>query len=443
MTSTHLIRANRLADFSLQRVAYWLRWISLGCLILALGACQLAEMAKFAFANANASHQWVGKAQSTTVRFEMVDDHIVLPVRVNGSEPLSFVLDSGAGASVIFESHHTQVLPLEFSGELPVSGVGTGPAPTAQIIKDTELKVGDLSLQGLSLVYLKLSEVTLFENLDEVYFDGVIGAPFFERFVTEIDYDRQTIRFSEPDSEFSDSVRQDSGWDSLPLEIEFGVPYLTTTVSTTSEQPISVKLLVDTGYRGPISLTTDTPRQIELPPEYYSVVSQGLSGDVESRVSTARSFRLGRYELNDFATSYSISGGESENDSDGIIGNEVLNHFNLMFDYPNNRLYFKPNQRFGQPIRADRSGLLIRAHRLGAVVKSIASDSAAADSELKLGDVITSIDGQSVTRNNLTSLKRLLASDRRSVSVCWKSEDQQSCDELRLTSRIRQPHAAH
>lgn len=413
------------------------------CLILMLGACQLAEMAKFAYANANANHQWVGKVQSTTLRFELVDDHIILPVQINGSTPLNFVLDSGAAASVIFESHETRKLPLEFSGELPVSGVGTGPQPVAQIIKDTQLRVGDLSLEGLSLVYLKLSEVALFENLDEVYFDGVIGAPFFKRFVAEIDYDQQTIRFSEPDSEILDKVSQDSSWDSLPLEIDFGVPYVNTTVRTTDEQSIAVKLLVDTGYRGPISLTADAENQIELPVEYYREVAQGLSGDVESRVSRAKSFQLGRYEINDFAVSYSIQGGETENDSDGIIGNEVLNHFNLVFDYPNNRLYFKPNQRFAEPINIDRSGLRIRAHRLGAVVKFIDSSSFAAASGLKVGDVITSIDGRPVTRHNLTALKRLLASKRESVSVCWVSADQQSCDKLRLASRIRRPTGAN
>ena len=53
----------------------------------------------------------------------------ILPVRVNGSGPLNFVLDSGAGATVIIDSRATRNLQLEMQGEVTVSGVGTGDDP--------------------------------------------------------------------------------------------------------------------------------------------------------------------------------------------------------------------------------------------------------------------------------------------------------------------------
>jgi hypothetical protein len=82
-----------------------------------LGGCQLAEMAQFSYANTTATHRWVDDARSTTLHFELIDDHIVLPVSVNESEPLNFVLDSGAGATVILESRHTNTLALEKSAK--------------------------------------------------------------------------------------------------------------------------------------------------------------------------------------------------------------------------------------------------------------------------------------------------------------------------------------
>jgi hypothetical protein len=430
----------RLSGFFGQVIScIWIKGACLATLITLLGGCQMIDMIQFSYANATASHRWADEARTTTLHFELIDDHIILPVSVNAGEPLNFVLDSGAGATVIFESRNTQSLSLKLGAELPVSGVGTGPNPVAYIVDNTDISLGNVDLEGLSVLYLSLESVPLFANLDEVYFDGVIGAPFFERFVVEIDYDQQLISFSEPGSAKARINERATIWKELPLQIESGVPYLTTLISTSTDKSIAVKLLVDTGYRGPISLTPETHEEIRVPFEHFSTVSQGLSGDVETLVGMSESLNIGSFVLNDLPVSYSISGGESENSSNGLLGSEVLGQFNLVFDYPNERMFIAPNQYFGEPINADKSGLLIRPHRLGAVVKSIAKDSAGDAIELRVGDVITSVNDEPVTRSNITKLKRLLASDREIVPVCWLSSDQPHCEELTLRSRLKKP----
>ena len=167
---------------SLKRLA-GITGLALASMML-LSGCQLADMVQFTYANAVATHSWADEGRSTTVRFEMIDDHIVLPVSINDSEPLNFVLDSGAAATVVLESRHTRTLPLELGPEISVSGVGDGPDPVARIIEGADLSLGSVRLEGLSVIYLPLESVPFFNNFDEVYFDGVIGAPFFERFFT-------------------------------------------------------------------------------------------------------------------------------------------------------------------------------------------------------------------------------------------------------------------
>ena len=414
----------------------WITRVWVAISIVLLNGCQLADMARFGYANATATHHWVEEVTSTTLHFDMIDGHIVLPVSINASEPLNFVLDSGAAAMVILESHHTKSLPLKMGGELPVSGVGTGPNPVARIVEDTSLAVGNVRLEGLSAIYLTQASVPFFDDLDEVYFDGVIGAPFFERFVVEIDYDRQLISFSEPASVEARIEHSGIDWQVLSLQIDSGLPYLATQIGMGPEQSVAVKLLVDTGYRGPVSLTPETHDGIDEPLEFFSMVSQGLSGDVDSKVGMSEYLALGSFALNKVPVSYSISGGESENGSNGLLGNEVLSRFNLVFDYPNERMFVVPNQRFAVPISADRSGLLIRPHRLGAVVKSIAIGSAGEGSDLRVGDIITSVDDKPMTPSSIAGLKRLLASDRETVSVCWLSSDQPRCGNLALASRF-------
>ena len=414
-------------------------WLVRACAatsVLLLGGCQLTDMVQFSYANAVATHRWADEARSTTVHFELIDDHIVLPVSINDSEPLSFVLDSGAAATVILESRHTRALPLELGAELSVSGVGDGASPMARIVEGTNLSLGSVRLEGLSVIYLPLESVPFLNNFDEVYFDGVIGAPFFERFVVEIDYDRQLISFSEPDSAEAQVDQRGTDWLELPLQIQSGVPYLTTQINTGAEQPVSVKLLVDTGYRGPVSLTPETHDEIYEPREYFSTVGKGLSGDVQIKVGMSDSLALGSFQLNHVPVSYSISGGESDNDSNGLLGNEVLSRFNVVFDYPNERMFVAPNKQFAVPINADKSGLLIRPHRMGAVVKSVARGSVGHGNEPRVDDIITSIDGTPMTHSSISKLKQLLASEREAVSVCWLSGDQPYCGDLALASRF-------
>jgi predicted aspartyl protease len=398
-------------------------------------------MAQFSYANATAEHCWVDDARSTTLPFELIDGHIIVPVSVNGSEPLRFVLDSGASATVILESSSTKSLPLNMGAAMTVSGVGTGEDPQAYIIEDTNLTVGSVHLQGLSVVYLPLDSVPFFDNLDEVYFDGVIGAPFFKRLLVEIDYDQQKIVFSEPDTLQTRLDASGDAWQALPLQIISGLPYLTTQISTQHDVITTVKLLVDTGYRGPISLTPESHDEIDEPAKFFVLVSQGISGEVVSHVGLSQFLLMGDSTLHAVPVSYAITGGENDDDSNGLIGSDVLGKFNLIFDYSGEQVFIAPNQHFLVPIIADRSGLLVRIHRLGAVVKSIAAGSSANQIGLQPGDIITHIDDLQVTRANFTPLKAMFASNRQAVSICWLSadnSDQSQCANLQLNSRFSQ-----
>jgi hypothetical protein len=440
--SARLLR--QLGALTFQSARTWAR-LSLGMALLSLvSACQLADMARYTYDNANATHHWDNTQHTTqhrtSVPFTLIDNHIVLPVRVNGSEPLNFVLDSGAAATVILESRGTRALHLALAGEMSVSGAGTGHDPVAHIVRDTEFSLGDISLRGHSAIYLPLDSIPFFDDLDHVYFDGVIGAPFFSRFLVEIDYDRQLVSFSEPSTQQQKAGASREGWSELPLEIEGGVPYATVQVDNERGETVEVKLLVDTGFRGAVSLTPSSHDQLQEPREYFQSVSAGLSGDVISHVAMSESLTLAGYTVQHLPIGYAISGGEEEADSNGLLGNELLQQFNLVFDYANERLLLASNQSFAAPINADRSGLEIRPHVEGGIVKRIAPGSAGEEGALQVSDIITAFDGEPVSHQNIAELKRALASGRDSVPLCWVSADVERCETVVLASRfVRKP----
>lgn len=397
--------------------------------------CDLATMARFSYDNATAPHSWQDDSGTSTVPFTLIDNHIILPVNLNGGETLKFVLDSGAGASVLIDSRNTRALDLEVSATMTVSGVGSGPDPTAGIIRDITLGLGSLEMREQSLIHLPLDAIPFFHELDDVYFDGVIGAPFFSRFLVSIDYDRMEVRFSEPGT----AVEQRSGadWQSVPLDIVSGVPYLKAEVANADGTPVELLLLADTGARGTVSLTPATNTGIRAPEHYYSVVTKGLSGDVVSHIGLAPSLTLANYTLGSLPVSYDMEGGEEEAGSNGLIGNELLRRFNLVFDHPGERLYLQPNRNFSDPLEADRSGLLLRPHGGGIIVRQVAVGSAAANSGLADGDIITSFDGVAATPATISQLKRALASPADSIHLCWVSASESYCEQIPLANRIR------
>ena len=432
--------ASRVSYFrQIQGVRY--KSVAVAVLLLLCGGCQLTDMARFSYDNARSSYSWNTQAKETTVPFILIDNHIIVPVRINDSEPMNFVLDSGAGANLILESRNTRPLELPSSGQITVSGVGTGPHPIAHIIRDTTLTLGTLQMEGQSVIQLPLDSVPFFTETDDVYFDGVVGAPFFQRFTVTIDYDRQLVTFSELSTVVGGEI-SGKEWQAIPLQIEGGVPYLTAQVTNDQGTGVEVKLLVDTGARGSVSLTPASHAELHAPQLYFSRVDQGISGDVESRVTMLESLLLGSYQLDSLPVDYAMSGGESENSSNGILGNETLSRFNLIFDYANERILLKPNQRFAEPMFADRSGLLLRPHRLGSIVRHIAPDSGAASSSLQTGDIITSFDASPVTEITVGELKRVLSSEAPLVHLCWQSGTQAQCEDVVLADRFRRHETA-
>src|SRR5438045_2814238 len=59
------------------------------------------------------------------IPFELVGRHIVLPVSVNNSRPLSFVFDTGDKFGVI-DLERARELKLTLSGEVRIGGAGAG-----------------------------------------------------------------------------------------------------------------------------------------------------------------------------------------------------------------------------------------------------------------------------------------------------------------------------
>src|SRR6266705_549992 len=125
------------------------------------------------------------------VHFETEDKLVFLPVRVNGSRPLTFILDSGAPHSIV-DSAAAVAMKLRNISADRTRGVGRGTVPR-QHMAPIDLLVGTVPLHVQDPWVLDLGRAAGIRHVD-----GLVGADFFERYVVRIDPERQTITISEP-----------------------------------------------------------------------------------------------------------------------------------------------------------------------------------------------------------------------------------------------------
>ncbi len=113
-----------------------------------------------------------------------------MPVHINDKGPFDFVLDTGAGNTVITPELAAQI-GLE---PKPVHGIarGIGGDFQLQLTEVHKLAVGDAEISNTSAVVLDLSKVSPKGKLIE---HGIIGYDFLSRFETVIDYPKMRFAF--------------------------------------------------------------------------------------------------------------------------------------------------------------------------------------------------------------------------------------------------------
>src|SRR5204862_4027775 len=133
--------------------------------------------------------------RSTKVKFRLaggVQPLILLPVEVNGEGPFEFILDTGAGTSLI-SSELGQKLNLKILGSS--DGQGAGGAVSVSLAKLSSLVVASMKLDDVDVGVVDLSQIG---KAVGAKIDGDLGYNFLKHFRITLDYRQNEIRFDDP-----------------------------------------------------------------------------------------------------------------------------------------------------------------------------------------------------------------------------------------------------
>lgn len=213
-----------------------------------------ALLASFIALPAHASsafHESVGFASSPR-------GHVLVPVSIDGSDPLVFVLDTGAGRTSVtpslVEKLGLEEVPGERAATLGVHGKSENP-----IVKIQSVAVGEVHVDDVNAIVLDLEHITR----GDWHVDGILGMDFLTRFDVRLDFEAKLVSFYSAASTRSSCVVCPEGIDGI--EFETINPGFIVLPATLDAMPVSAVLDSGSGHSG-INLNAATALGVNLPP---------------------------------------------------------------------------------------------------------------------------------------------------------------------------------
>ncbi len=282
-------------------------------------------------------HFAAGTSAKIPVRIEQ--NLIFVPVRVNGSRTMYFLLDTGAGGSIL-RGAEADALGLASEGGAEV----TGGAGTSSVRR---LAPVDFGLSGVDL-----GDVTLAAGLDEMFeglsnhvgmkVDGILGFNVIAPFVLEVNGPGKSVTLHSASTDVA-SI----GGDVAPLLFINNKPAVHLTLVTERGSSVQGVFVLDTGSDGDISVNTPFVRRHQLLGEGQEGVETsytGVGGNSQVTLVKMSSARIGSTIIEH--PTAGLSRGDSGNDGsvayDGTIGQRALERFRVIYDYPKSQIVIAP-----------------------------------------------------------------------------------------------------
>lgn len=254
---------------------------------------------------------------------------ILLPVQVNGDGPFEFILDTGAGTSLL-SSDLAKKLKIKIISTK--EGQSAGGKISVSLAKVDSLAVGQAKLDDVDVGIVDLTHIG---NTIGTKIDGDVGYNFLKHFRITIDYHDCEIRLDEPRriQRLGRSSKAE-----VPMRLaSLAKPLLLVDVHANGHGPF--QFAIDTGT-STTAIAPELAQQLGLKSSPVGPLTTG-GAQVNVTAGTLESFKVGRAGVDDlvvvvadfFATLSQAVGAKL----DGIVGYNFLRNFRVVMDYPSEK----------------------------------------------------------------------------------------------------------
>ena len=356
------------------------------------------------------------RAKSESARFSknFFSAFPLVRIKINGGEPLDFLFDTGNAGLSVMDVNVAQRLRLEMSpsGSISFAGV-TLPTLRAKAenfqIVSSEKDERRLALRDINCDVVDLAP---FAELAGRRVDGILGYDVIRRFVTTVDYQRQTVIFGRqtemnaatPSAPVSEARIEIKGRRvMMPFTLRGGWIVVKTRINGGEEE----EMILDTGA----SLTTfsrDRARRLGLDVSRARPTTLILPiGRLTYLPHRLREIEFGNQTLSDSAAVV-VSAREglfTAGTDTSLLGANVLRYFRLTIDYGRRQLTLEPNTDFeSDPHEYTSIGVLPKLRDGHFYVSGVVNGSPADEEGIEIGDEITRLDGRAMDQYSFGEL---------------------------------------
>lgn len=273
----------------------------------------------------------LGGRDAVVIPARFTDEGIIVPVSIGG-RGLDFLLDSG-DSDLLIDPGVARELGMTPTGAVRMSFAGDFILANARA---ADFSIGELRATNVALSTAKFSEWLWWHPDFAARVVGLLGGDLIAAGALKVDFEKKVVTLfrSLPPNLAA------QGWSALPLRLDYGTP------------------LVSAAFSGrPGHFVADLGAVYSmLYPHYFDAfrinVPRGTPEQGELVTIGRRPFGIRHFTMNRLVLGDWIFGDvqvvvptvdyAQERDYDGLIGRDTLSTFNLIFDYKDGELWFKP-----------------------------------------------------------------------------------------------------
>lgn len=344
------------------------------------------------------------------VPFSFQNNFIIVDLVFDDVFPLKFIFDTGSENTILVKKEFTDILDISYDRAFKVLGADFESELIAYLVRNVNLDLPNLPGPNLDMLVLE-DDYFQFENYTGLKIHGILGMDLFKTFTIEIDYQKQLLIFHRIEKFKVPSKR----FKALDTEIHRNKPYLIAQAKINSDTVTNVKLLLDTGASLSLLLHNNSSKDIRLPEKMIpGKIGNGLGGFIKGFVGRINQLAFDDYYFNSVITNF------QEIDSDankrihygrnGILGNEILSRFRVIFDFARTKVYLSPIKKYNKYFKYDKSGITLIASgkRLDEFrVQDLVPASPATEAGIQEGDIVLSINFTPASFYDLKGITRI------------------------------------
>lgn len=382
-----------------------------------MGRSLLNVLFVFAFNQAFCQEQILGfslppDVDRVEIPIEIHNNLAVVPVVLNNTLPLKFIVDTGVRTAILTEKIYSDILNLSYTRKYTISGAGGQKLVDAYLTNNVTFDMPGVHGQGHSMLVLDQDYLELKNSMGtEVH--GILGYELFSRFVVTVNYEMKRLILERPDK-----FKPRKSFQALPITVEDTKPFIRVPLAMSDSAKLIAKLLVDSGASHGIFLEIDSDSLVQVPTKNIdAVLGRGLGGVIIGKIGRIKQLSFGSYQLQDivasFPTDYIPRDTTRKNNKkhrNGSIGGDLLSRFTVVFDFPREKIYFKKNSSFSKKFYYNLSGLTICAKgpRLrNFEISDVRKDTSADKCGLQVGDRLLALNGIDLSELELNDVNSL------------------------------------